>query len=228
MNIVYKTTNNINGKIYIGVHTTDNLDDGYLGSGKYLLRAIKKYGRENFSREILSEHDSIDDAYAEEARLVTINEVLNDNYYNLKVGGEGGTTLHPDIIERRNCAASLTISEQYENGRVPSNAGKTHSEETKKKISDSLKGRRTGEDNHMHGRSVSQFMSEEDDLIRRHRISESNKGKTRSDDAKKRYSESAKNRIWLVHRDGTITHTNDMNDPRLTDDEWQRGRKWKD
>ena len=51
--ILYKTTNLVNGKIYIGVHSTDNLDDGYLGSGVALLAAIKEYGKKSFKRDIL-------------------------------------------------------------------------------------------------------------------------------------------------------------------------------
>ena len=60
-NFVYKTTNLINKKIYVGVHSTDNLDDWYLGSGKRLLLAIRKYGKENFKREIISFVDSRED-----------------------------------------------------------------------------------------------------------------------------------------------------------------------
>lgn len=51
--IIYKTTNLLDGKFYIGAHSTEILEDGYLGSGKYLKRAVLKYGRENFAREIL-------------------------------------------------------------------------------------------------------------------------------------------------------------------------------
>lgn len=48
--LIYKTTNLLNGKIYIGKHTTTNKEDNYLGSGIKLINAIKKYGRENFKK----------------------------------------------------------------------------------------------------------------------------------------------------------------------------------
>jgi hypothetical protein len=57
-NYVYATTNVITKKQYIGDHSTDNLDDGYLGSGKILKEAKRKYKRENFRREILEFFDT--------------------------------------------------------------------------------------------------------------------------------------------------------------------------
>lgn len=48
--LVYMTTNLVNGKMYVGVHSTENLEDGYLGSGNLIKKAVKKYGRENFDR----------------------------------------------------------------------------------------------------------------------------------------------------------------------------------
>ena len=50
---IYKTTNIINNKIYIGKHKTTDPNDDYIGSGKHLWRAITKYGRENFKKEVL-------------------------------------------------------------------------------------------------------------------------------------------------------------------------------
>lgn len=88
--IIYRTTNLINGKVYVGKHKTDDLDDGYLGSGKLLWAAVAKYGKENFKTEILFELSSEEEMDAKEAELVTEEFVSRDDNYNLCVGGQGG------------------------------------------------------------------------------------------------------------------------------------------
>lgn len=87
---VYKITNKINGKIYIGKHKTNDLDDGYFGSGKVLRHAIKKHGIENFIKEYIEIFDNEEDMNVLESKLVNPTFVANSSTYNLKLGGEGG------------------------------------------------------------------------------------------------------------------------------------------
>lgn len=87
--IVYKITNKIDNKIYIGTHITSNLDDEYMGSGKYLKKAQSKHGLDNFSREVLFIFDNKEDMYAKEAELVTEEFLAETNTYNLRIGGKG-------------------------------------------------------------------------------------------------------------------------------------------
>ena len=83
---IYKTTNVINGKYYIGKHQTKNLNDSYMGSGKLLKQAIKKYGTENFIKEILYVFETEEEMNAKEKELV----ILEETSYNLCIGGHGG------------------------------------------------------------------------------------------------------------------------------------------
>ena len=75
-NFLYKTTNLVNGKIYIGVHTTNKLNDGYLGSGTNFKKAVKEFGRMNFKREILEFFETAEEAFNREKELVTGTCVL--------------------------------------------------------------------------------------------------------------------------------------------------------
>lgn len=87
--LIYKTTNIVNGKYYVGAHRTKDRNDSYLGSGVALKRAIEKYGKENFNREILEECESEDIMFKREAEIVDV--ILEDpNSYNMTRGGKGG------------------------------------------------------------------------------------------------------------------------------------------
>ena len=88
--IVYKTTNLINSKYYIGAHKTEDMNDSYLGSGIELRRAVKKHGIENFSKEILFVYDTSEKMYAKESELVNVKFLAEEKTYNLKLGGSGG------------------------------------------------------------------------------------------------------------------------------------------
>lgn len=87
---IYKITNKINNKIYIGKHQTLDLDDDYMGSGKLIRAAIEKYGLDNFEKEILHVFDNEDDMNSKESELITDKFVMEDTNYNLCPGGQGG------------------------------------------------------------------------------------------------------------------------------------------
>lgn len=90
---VYKTTNKINGKTYIGMHKTTNPNDDYLGSGKMLQRAFEKYGIENFKKEVLYVFDNRQEMILKEKELVNDAFVNSEKTYNLACGGNGGNLI---------------------------------------------------------------------------------------------------------------------------------------
>ncbi len=87
--LVYQITNLINDKIYIGIHSTENSEDGYMVSGKNLRAAIKDFGIENFKKEILFDFDNPEEMIAKEIELVDRKFISMHNVYNIKLGGEG-------------------------------------------------------------------------------------------------------------------------------------------
>lgn len=88
---VYKTTNIITNDYYIGKHETNNINDAYLGSGTILKLSIKKYGKENFIREILSYHSSSEDALLEEYNIIS-KHLGDEKCLNIVDGGGGFTS----------------------------------------------------------------------------------------------------------------------------------------
>jgi group I intron endonuclease len=158
---IYKITNQINGKIYIGSHKTKNLNDNYMGSGKYLNYAQDKYGIEKFKKEILFVFDTAQEMYAKEAELVNVEFLAEHNTYNIKVGGFGGFDYINTSMtkEQRHdiCSAGGKASSGFTGKRhseehirnlikireqsVGPFAGKTHTNETKQRMSDAAKQR---------------------------------------------------------------------------------------
>lgn len=91
--LVYKTVNKLKGEYYIGVHVTNDINDDYIGSGKRLSYSVRKYGRENFERQVLAIFDNPEDMFDMEARIVNEDTLLDPLCLNLKVGGYGGWCL---------------------------------------------------------------------------------------------------------------------------------------
>lgn len=107
---VYQTKNLVNGKTYIGIHGTNDLNDAYLGGGIYygcpstiknrktaLASAVKKYGFENFVTIPLDYFDTYEEALEEESYLVTSLDVASQSNYNMVSGG--GKTISRIVTE---------------------------------------------------------------------------------------------------------------------------------
>ena len=147
--IVYKTTNLLNNKEYIGIHKTEKLDDGYLGSGLAIKRAIKKYGEQNFKREILEFCSSYEELLDREKHYVNEEWVCLKNTYNLKTGGQSSGLLS----EESKLKISKTLKEKYSKGEIipRKTAPYVATDEQKEKISKSLKDRYKEVEHHKKG-----------------------------------------------------------------------------
>jgi hypothetical protein len=177
---IYKTTNLINNKYYIGMHSTDNINDGYLGSGKRLWFSINYHGKENHKFEILEYCKNRKELRRREEEIVN-EELLNEELcMNLKTGGDGGlvddnhyqnfTKAGMDnfnkskkqrektlSIKRKDKDWLKMLSERVKEGHKASGfdnitfKGKKHSDESKKKMSESKKGEGKGSNNSQYG-----------------------------------------------------------------------------
>lgn len=147
--ILYRTTNLINGKTYIGIHKTNKIEDGYLGSGFALLEAIEKYGKENFEREIIEFCDSYDHLLEREKFYVDENWVKDKANYNLKTGGQSSGILSEESKNK----ISETLREGYKSGRIKivNYERAPISSEHRTKISNSLIERYSNIEHHLKG-----------------------------------------------------------------------------
>ena len=87
---IYKTTNIVNGKYYIGMHSTDDLEDGYMGSGTRVCRSINKHGKDNHQVEVLEFLPDRESLKKRELELVNEEKLTDKMCMNLALGGDGG------------------------------------------------------------------------------------------------------------------------------------------
>ena len=140
--LIYKVTNLVNQKFYIGKHETVDVNDGYLGSGRAIVSAIKKHGRANFSKEILHVFDNKESMESAERRLVTERLISDPLCYNLALGGQGGN-IGPIVNEKIGRAMSACLkgkpkSEAHKAALRKSHTGRKISQELKERISKSV------------------------------------------------------------------------------------------
>lgn len=189
---IYKTTNLINNKIYIG-QTTKDKTKSYLGSGTYFKKALKKYSKENFKREIMEHCSNMDELNEREIYWIRECNSQDKNIgYNLANGGTSQGK-HSEETRKKISESNKGIKHSEETKRKISQATKgiERSEETRKKMSIAQKGRKLSE---QHKNKLSESKKGKK-LSKQHRkkISESQKGRVVSTETRKKISEAKKN-----------------------------------
>lgn len=176
---IYKTTCNVTGRYYIGMHSTNNLEDGYMGSGRRLRASIRKHGEDSHTKEILSFYDNRELLVEAEIKAITPEMIGDNNCMNLMGGGDGGyiseehykitsklggeyhakrmkndPEYHAEVSLRLRIANDNNWADDKIRERLLNNkrfTDKSHSEETKSKMSEAKKGTGTGSTNSQYG-----------------------------------------------------------------------------
>ena len=146
LHYVYQITNTLNSEIYIGVHSTYNLGDGYMGSGTKLRELQEQYGINNFIKEIIKFFDTRKQAMDFERELVSEEFVNRSDTMNISVGGAFGCIEFANKRRREllECHGGLW----YEASRF---AGFKHHYNSKRKTAKTMKGYGTGIENTQYG-----------------------------------------------------------------------------
>jgi hypothetical protein len=175
---IYKITCLKNSRYYIGMHSTDNLEDGYFGGGKRIKNSVKKHGKDAHRKEILEFFENRELLRNREMELVN-EELLNDPMcMNIALGGEGGFPAEciegeyhkkissqggkstadrlkkdPELLEKHKNLSSERLKKLHKLGKFKYDTfkGKKHSDESKDKMSKSSKGKGIGEKNSQFG-----------------------------------------------------------------------------
>ena len=186
---IYKTTNLINDKTYIGQHKCNDVNDNYIGSGILLRRAVEKYGKDNFKKEIIISGDFTKEEINKFEKCAIYWERLNGKAeYNIADGGNGGNlggVVNRKIAEALKGKKKPPRSKEHCRRISEANKGKKHSEETKRKISEANKGQKLPPP------------SEE----ARRKMSEAHKGKKLSEEHCKKIGESRKGKKYKPYSD---------------------------
>ena len=171
---IYKITYKVTNRFYIGMHSTDNMDDGYFGSGKRLWFSINYHGKENHEKEILEFCSTRAELKKREKEIVTKELLQEDLCMNLKEGGDGGFINEEHMLKcskagneafskklindlefrKSHIERLLVFSKKYRDSGIHNYntfEGKTHSVDSKEKIRIALTGQRTGVKNTQYG-----------------------------------------------------------------------------
>lgn len=171
---IYKTTCIITNKFYIGMHSTDNPEDGYVGSGKLLWYSINKHGKENHVCETLEFLPDRKTLKEREKQIVNVELINEELCMNLQLGGGGGISGDKHLLNLREGAKKwmtvkwkdndfatktketlrLSSIKNHKEGKIKYDnfTGKTHSEETKRKIGESNSAKQKGSNNSQYGK----------------------------------------------------------------------------
>lgn len=175
---IYRTKCLVTGTWYVGMHSTCDINDGYMGSGVRLRRSIRKYGVNNHIKDIVEFFENRDLLVEAEKKAITSEMITDINCMNLMPGGNGGF-ISDEQQKHRSICANKVLNEKLKNDTVFKEQwlkkmkfgiqkamdegkmktwkdnynwiGKKHSEETKQKMSESSKGKGTGETNSQYG-----------------------------------------------------------------------------
>lgn len=172
---IYKTTCLVTNRYYIGMHSTNNIEDGYMGSGLRLRRSIRKYGIEQHKKEIIKFFDTRNLLIEAEIKLITPEMILDKNCMNMMSGGTGGW-VSKEVQLKCSKAGGKASGEKFKNDenyrlltlnklkkaseklietgvnkRKGRGKGRTHSNETKKLMSDIRSINGVGKGNSQYG-----------------------------------------------------------------------------